>query len=364
MSGKHLVDVESIDSRTALRAYANVVGLAGLMFAAWGQIWLGSHLAELRWGLAVLIRVSGAVMIGAAVVAYGLASAEARARRRLFSWFIAAHVVVWTMLVVQSYATIDIQILRQASWALLAVILGLLYVRLPGGLPARAPLSLITVPEHAFDTSTPDEQQIREAAAQEERNRLARELHDAVKQQIFAIQTSAATAEARFATDPAGAQAAISQVRQSAREAMSEMEAMLDQLRAAPLGNTGLVEAIRKQGESLAFRTGATVDLRVEKLPPDDALAPGTHQAIYRVTQEALANIGRHARAARPDRGRDDAVQRGSAHRGRRHRLRERGSTSRNGDPQHAGQGSRDRRRDQNRSVRCGRHQRGALGAL
>ena len=57
------------------------------------------------------------------------------------------------------------------------------------------------------------EQQIREAAAQEERNRLARDLHDAVKQQIFAIQTSAATAEARLDADPAGTREALAQVR-------------------------------------------------------------------------------------------------------------------------------------------------------
>jgi signal transduction histidine kinase len=297
MSGRHRVDFESIDSRTSLRTYAIVMGLAGFVLAAWGQIWLGSHLAEVRWGLAVLTRVCGAVMIAAAILAFGLSSADAWARRRLFSWFIAAHVVVWAMLVMQSYVTLDIQILRQMSWALLAVILGLLYVRFPAGFPARGARSLSGVPEHTFDASTPDEQQIREAAAQEERNRLARELHDAVKQQIFAIQTSAATAEARFAADPDGARHAISQVRQSAREAMSEMEAMLEQLRAAPLGNTGLVEAIRKQSEALAFRTGAEVDVRIGTLPPDDAFAPGAHQAVYRVAQEALANIGRHARA-------------------------------------------------------------------
>ena len=197
----------------------------------------------------------------------------------------------------QSYFTLEIQILRQSSWAFLAVILGLLYVRFPGGLPARAAISLTNVPEPAFDALTPDEQQIREAAAQEERNRLARELHDAVKQQIFAIQTSAATAEARFAPDPGGARLAIAQVRQSAREATSEMEAMLEQLRAAPLGNTGLVEAIRKQCEALAFRTGANVDVQVGTLPPDEAFPQGTHLAVYRVVQEALANIGRHARA-------------------------------------------------------------------
>jgi signal transduction histidine kinase len=141
------------------------------------------------------------------------------------------------------------------------------------------------------------EQQIREAAAQEERNRLARDLHDAVKQQIFAIQTSAATAEARMDTDPAGTREALMQVRQSAREAMAEMEALLSQLRVAALGNTGLVEAIRKHCEALAFRTGASVVVEVAPWPDEDALPSGAHQTIFRIVQEALANVGRHARA-------------------------------------------------------------------
>ena len=63
-------------------------------------------------------------MAGSAAVAWGLASADPRARRRLFSWFVAAHVIVWAMLALQSYFTLEIGILRQSSWGLLAVILG------------------------------------------------------------------------------------------------------------------------------------------------------------------------------------------------------------------------------------------------
>jgi signal transduction histidine kinase len=139
---------------------------------------------------------------------------------------------------------------------------------------------------------------IRQAARQEERARLARDLHDAVRQQLFVVQTAAATAQARFDADPAGARQAVEQVRAAARDALSEMDAMLDQLRAAPVENVGLVEALRSQAEALGLRTGAEVTLDIQPLPPPQALPPGAQEALYRVAQEALANIGRHARAA------------------------------------------------------------------
>jgi len=100
---------------------------------------------------------------------------------------------------------------------------------------------------------------IRQAARQEERARLARDLHDAVKQQLFVIQTAAATVEQRFEADRAGAQAALAQVRASARDALAEMEVMLEQLQAVPIGNAGLVASLKQQCEVLAFRTGADV---------------------------------------------------------------------------------------------------------
>jgi signal transduction histidine kinase len=140
--------------------------------------------------------------------------------------------------------------------------------------------------------------QVGEAAAQEERNRLARDLHDSIKQQIFSINISAAAAQARWETDPAGAQAALADVRRSAQEAMVEMRAMLQQLAPAPLEKVGLAQALRDQAEALAFRSGAQVDATISDLPHDDRLPPGAQEAIFRVAQEALANIARHARAS------------------------------------------------------------------
>jgi len=139
--------------------------------------------------------------------------------------------------------------------------------------------------------------QLSEAAAQQERNRLARDLHDSIKQQIFSINVSAAAAQERWADDSAGARQALEAVRNSAREAMAEMEAMLQQLRPSPLENVGLVEALRKQVEALQYRTGASVTTEFGDLPDHDTLSPGAQEAIFRIAQEALSNIARHARA-------------------------------------------------------------------
>ncbi|MDX2044121.1 MAG: sensor histidine kinase [Acidobacteriota bacterium] len=140
-------------------------------------------------------------------------------------------------------------------------------------------------------------QQIHEAAAQAERNRLARELHDSIKQQLFSINVNAATVQARWENDETGAKTALESVRNSVREAMAEMEAMLQNLRPAPLETIGLVEALRQQCESLQYRTGANVTAEIGELPANQELPPGAQDAVFRIAQEALANIARHARA-------------------------------------------------------------------
>jgi signal transduction histidine kinase len=94
------------------------------------------------------------------------------------------------------------------------------------------------------------------------------------------LSVSVAAAQARWETDPAGARTALNDVRSSAHEAMVEMEAMLQHLRAAPLETVGLVEALRKQCEALQYRTGALVTTEFADLPENDRLPPGTQEAV------------------------------------------------------------------------------------
>lgn len=138
---------------------------------------------------------------------------------------------------------------------------------------------------------------IRDTASRQERTRLAQELHDSIKQQIFSIQTNLAAAEARWDSDRSSVQQAIAHARSSAREAMAETTAMLDQLQASPLEGVGLVEALRRQGEALAFRTGAQVETRLAEIPDAAAISKKIQTAVLRIAQEALSNIARHARA-------------------------------------------------------------------
>lgn len=136
-----------------------------------------------------------------------------------------------------------------------------------------------------------------EAAAQEERNRIARDLHDSIKQQIFSISMSAAAAKAHMGGDEVSARDAVEDIQRSTKEAQIEMSALLQQLRSSPLENTNLREALQTQAQALGYRTGAQVQVEMDELPSSDRLLPGAQETIFRMVQEAFANIARHARA-------------------------------------------------------------------
>jgi len=294
---------EMVDTRWLFRTYIALAGVTGFILFGWGPLWLGTDLAADPFGKAALIRVFGAILMAAGCCAIPFALHGPPSLRTGLFWFAAAHLLVFGVMKIQQSAIWGLGIGEEATRMVGAC--GLLFLTLfaysvvdPeadrgglttifGGRSARAAVRL----------RSQYERQIQEAARQEERNRLARDLHDSVKQQVFVIQTAAATAQARFDGDQTGARQALDQIRDSAREAMTEMQAMLDQLRAEPLTNVGLIEALKKQCDALQFRSGAKVEIAIGELPATVSMAPGAPEAILRVAQEALANVGRHARA-------------------------------------------------------------------
>lgn len=286
-------------SRAVLRLYASLVGTAGAFTVLWGPMWLSdAHLQGQPFGRAAILRASGAAGFALASAAAGAATVDdARARARFLRWFSGGHVALGLVLLSQRTAIWSPGPVDALLWvlavmtALLAISAHPLTASRLGRFLARTSVDATRAEQVSHDA------RIREAAGQEERNRLARDLHDSVKQQVFAIQTAAATAQARFAGDPPGAQDAIERIRAAARETMTELEVMLDQLRAVPLGNAGLVSALKSQCDALGFRTGARVDLQIGMLPAENAVMTGTQQVLCRVAQEALANVARHARA-------------------------------------------------------------------
>ncbi len=299
--------LEATNLRVVLFAYAAAAACTGLLAATTpGPIVnLIKHSAN---GTLSVIFVSAFGLIAWALIAIGLATIPNLVdRRRAFGWFVAAHFIVLVILLSERLAVWPAGIADgiTAAWAIGTFVLFYAWATAFGDpswwSPKATGLLTSTSLSGADQMRAHYEGQIRLAAAQEERNRLARDLHDSIKQQLFAIQTAAATADTRLTDDVAGARHAIENVRASTREAMAEMEAMTDQLRAAPLAMTGLAAALRRQCEALRFRTGADVELTIGTLPRDQDLSPGTPDALLRATQEALSNVARHARATRVD---------------------------------------------------------------
>src|SRR5215469_5773606 len=141
-------------------------------------------------------------------------------------------------------------------------------------------------------------QQVSKTAAQEERNRLARDLHDSIKQQLFSIVVNAAAAKARWEHDLTGARKIVDDIECIALEAQVEMQALLQQLRPSALENVGLIESLRMQCEALGYRTGAEVTVELSDIPFDELLPIGAQEMIFRIVQEGFTNIAHHARAS------------------------------------------------------------------
>jgi signal transduction histidine kinase len=128
------------------------------------------------------------------------------------------------------------------------------------------------------------------AAADAERRRIERDLHDGAQQRLIAVAVTLGLAQTRIETDPAAAAILIAQAREEAQLAVKELRELARGIHPAVLSDHGLHAAL----EALASRAPVPVEVRgVPSAPLGDAI----EAAAYFVTAEALTNVAKHARA-------------------------------------------------------------------
>jgi PAS domain S-box-containing protein len=134
-----------------------------------------------------------------------------------------------------------------------------------------------------------------EEAVAAERNRLARDLHDAVTQTLFSASLTAEVLPELWKMDEAEALRCTEELRQLTRGALAEMRTLLLELRPATLSQTPFEDLLRQLVEALIGRARLPVRLEVQgsrRLPPDVQIA------LYRIAQESLNNVVKYARAS------------------------------------------------------------------
>ena len=158
-------------------------------------------------------------------------------------------------------------------------------------------------------------------ATLEERNRLARDLHDSVKQQIFAVSMQIGATKVLLKRDVDAAEGRLNDAEKLVHQAQQELTSLIRELRPVALEGKGLAAALRELATEWAQQTNIVANLRVEGtrqrghpqgmplLYPDQrvegsqetleiqTLPLSVEEALFRVAQEALANVARHSKA-------------------------------------------------------------------
>lgn len=137
-------------------------------------------------------------------------------------------------------------------------------------------------------------QQSLELAALQERQRLARDLHDAVSQTLFSISIIAESAIFQYQEYPEQLEGSLQQIHQLSQSALLELRILLFELRPEILAKVRLGELLRQLAEVYSKRTNADITLSAE---PELSLPQEVHLVFYRIAQESLNNIAKYAHA-------------------------------------------------------------------
>jgi signal transduction histidine kinase len=135
----------------------------------------------------------------------------------------------------------------------------------------------------------------RVAVALQERNRLARDLHDAVNQTLFTASIMAEALPRVWEQNPEQGQQGLEEIRQLTRGALAEMRTLLMELRPQGITEKSLGDLLDHLTRAISSRTRIPIELEIEN---DTILSPDVQVIFYRIAQEAFNNIARHANAS------------------------------------------------------------------
>lgn len=139
------------------------------------------------------------------------------------------------------------------------------------------------------------QQVTKQSAVLEERNRLARELHDSVTQVLFGLTLNLESAAGLMERRPERSAALITRAQEMAAEALAEMRSLIFELRPSALQEKGLAMALTNHVNLFRRRHELAVTLQITV---EDRLDPEIELALYRVAQESLHNVTKHAKAS------------------------------------------------------------------
>ncbi|MBV9230458.1 MAG: sensor histidine kinase, partial [Chloroflexi bacterium] len=128
-----------------------------------------------------------------------------------------------------------------------------------------------------------------------ERNRLARDLHDSVKQQAFAVSMQLGAARSLLDLKPKAARQHLEEAENLAHQVQRELATLIQELRPLALQYKGLAAALREYVTKWSRQQGIAADIHIED---GCAISLEAEEALWRVAQEALSNIARHSQAS------------------------------------------------------------------
>ena len=135
---------------------------------------------------------------------------------------------------------------------------------------------------------------LEELAVSRERGRLAHELHDTLAHGLSSVAVQLEAMRALWKSQPEAARSLLTDALEATRTALNEARRAIGALRASPVEDLGLAQAVRALAESEAARGGLALDLKVDSMQEQNR---DVEHAVYRIAAEALANVVRHAQA-------------------------------------------------------------------